>query len=170
VTRYRVLWGADKREEELEVRELGPGLYEVRVRGRVRRVDAFPSDPETLSLILEGKSHPAVFDGAAGGGKVKVGDSVFPIEVLDERRLRLRRPAAGFTLDGRQEIHSPLPGTVRKLLRRVGDEVRRGEALLVLEALQMENELKSPKAGRVVEVLVAEGEAVERGARLASVE
>ena len=170
MTRYLALLGGGSGEEPLEVREVGPGLYEVKVRGRALRVDAVLAEGDTLSVLLEGTSFVAEVEPAGSGVKVRVQDSVFPLEVLDERRLRLRRPAGSFSLEGRQEVVAPLPGRVRKVLRGAGDEVREGEGVAILVALEMENEMRSPKAGRVVEVLVAEGEAVEGGARLFSVE
>ena len=59
-----------------------------------------------------------------------------------------------------------MPGKVVKILVAVGDEVAQGQGLVVVEAMKMENELKSPKAGTVVEVLAKEGAAVESGAKL----
>jgi len=56
------------------------------------------------------------------------------------------------------------------VLAKVGDEVRAGQGLVVVEAMKMENELKSPKGGKLVELSAVEGQAVEGGAKLAVVE
>jgi biotin carboxyl carrier protein len=63
-----------------------------------------------------------------------------------------------------------MPGKVVKVLVKVGDEVKEGQGLVVVEAMKMENELKSPKAGKVVEVLAKEGATVENNAKLVVVE
>jgi len=170
VTRYVALLGRAKQEEALEVRPVAPGVYEVRVRGTWRRVDAFRHDSGTVSLLVDEQSHSVQLDEAGSEVKVNIGDSVFPVEILDERRLRMRRAPARLTPDGRQEVLSPLPGRVTRILKKPGDEVREGEGVVVVEALQMENEMRSPRAGTVVEVLVTEGQAVGRGERLAAVE
>jgi len=102
--------------------------------------------------------------------KVHVRGSTYALEIVDERRLRTRRAAGKFTLEGRQTLTAPVPGTVVKVLVKVGDEVAEGQALVVLEAMQMQSEERSPKDGRVVELHVVEGQALERGARLAAVE
>ena len=57
-----------------------------------------------------------------------------------------------------------------KLLVHPGDEVAEGQPVVVMEAMKMENELRSPRAGRIVEVHVAEGQTVERNAKLCAVE
>ncbi|HVP69526.1 MAG TPA: biotin/lipoyl-containing protein [Anaeromyxobacteraceae bacterium] len=170
MSRYLALLGRAKQEEALEVRAVAPGVYDVLVRGTWRRVDAFRHDSGTVSLLIDERSHSVQLDETGSEVKVNVGDSVFPVEVLDERRLRMRRAPARLAPDGRREILAPLPGRVAKVLRKVGDEVREGEGIVVVEALQMQNEMRSPKAGKVIEVLVAEGQTVDRGARLAAVE
>jgi biotin carboxyl carrier protein len=63
-----------------------------------------------------------------------------------------------------------MPGRVAKLLVTAGDEVKAGQPLVVLEAMKMENELRSPKDGKVAEVLVREGQAVEAQTKLCTVE
>jgi biotin carboxyl carrier protein len=90
--------------------------------------------------------------------------------VADERRLRLRAAQGGFSAEGRQLISAPMPGKVVKVLVKVGDEVKEGQGLVVIEAMKMENELKSPKAGKVVELPAKEGTAVEINAKLVVVE
>jgi biotin carboxyl carrier protein len=91
-------------------------------------------------------------------------------QVHDERTERLRAAAGPHSADGLQEIRSPMPGKVVKLLVKPGDEVTRGQGVVVVEAMKMENELKSPKAGKVVTVSTAEGAVVETGALLVKVE
>ena len=63
-----------------------------------------------------------------------------------------------------------MPGKIVKILVGEGDEVEQGQGLVVVEAMKMENEIKSPKAGVVKKVGVEEGETVESGALLVVVE
>jgi biotin carboxyl carrier protein len=178
VTTYVALLDGGKREERLEVQRLsgpsagsGQGLFEVRLRGRVHVVDAFGHDHGTLSLIVDTASYSAMLDWRSGTKvNVRLRHSTFPLEVLDERKLRLRRAAGRFAAEGRQAVASPMPGKVVKVLVREGDEVKAGQGLVVVEAMKMENELKSPKDGKVVEVLAVEGQAVEANAKLCTVE
>ena len=168
---YVALLDGGKREERVEIRQVAPGSYQVMLRGRTHVVDAFKHDYGTLSLIVDTASYTATLDRREGGHvRVRVADSEFPIEVLDERKLRLRRAAGRFTVEGRQPVAAPMPGRVVKVLVKLGDEVRRGQPLVVVEAMKMENELKAPKDGRVVELQASEGQAVEANARLCVVE
>ena len=169
---YVALLEGGKREETVQVTLVSPGLYDVEIRGRVRRVEAFHHDAGTLSLIEGTGSHSVYLE--AGGGdsavKVFVGDEVHGIDVLDERRLRMRRAAGTFPAGGKQVVTAPMPGKVVKVLVKAGDTVRAGQGIAVLEAMKMENELRSPKDGKLTELLVAEGQPVEGGARIAVVE
>jgi biotin carboxyl carrier protein len=63
-----------------------------------------------------------------------------------------------------------MPGKVVKILVAMGDEVKEGQGLMVVEAMKMENEMKSPKAGKIVELHVKEGQTVEGNAKLCAVE
>ena len=115
-------------------------------------------------------SHHVEFDEVGDEVLVQVGGQAARIDVADERRLRLRAGKAGFSVEGKQLIAAPMPGKVLKVLVKLGDEVKEGQGLVVVEAMKMENELKSPKAGKVVELPAREGTAVEINAKLVVVE
>jgi len=133
-------------------------------------VDAVHLAGHAMSLIIDGRSvRCEVEPGKDGRVAVLVGDEVHQLEILDERRMRLRRASGKFTLEGPQRIDSPMPGKVVRVLVKQGDQVQEGQGVVVVEAMKMENELKSPKAGVVSELHAQEGQAVEAGARLAVV-
>ena len=167
---YVALLDGGHREETLEVRQVGPGRYEVRHGGRLHQVDAFQHDFGTVSLLVDQESYSVQLDQRATSMRVQVRGEVHPLEILDERRLRMRRVASRFSVRGRQEIAARLPSRVVKVLARVGEAVQEGQGLVVIEALQMQNVLSSPKDGTLVELRVAEGQTVEGGAVLAAVE
>ena len=167
---FVALLDGGKRERAVEVTPLGPGEYEVRIGDRVHRVDAYRHDYGTLSLLIDGRSHSANLDERGDRVHVRLSESVFPMELLDEKRLRLRRAAGRFTVEGKQTVTSPMPGKVVKILVAVGDPVQEGQGLMVVEAMKMENEMKAPKAGKIVELHVREGQTVEGNAKLCAVE
>ncbi len=167
---YVALLDGGKREETVQVGQVEPGVYEVRIGEVVRRVDAYKHDGGTISLIVDTASYTVTLDQRGTLVNVRTRDQLFPIEILDERRLRMRRAAGKFTVEGKQTLTAPMPGKVVKVLVAVGDEVVEGQGLVVVEAMKMENEMKSPRDGKVVEIHVREGQAVENGAKLASVE
>ncbi len=167
---YVALLDGGKREQTVKVTPLGPGVFEVRIGETVHRVDAWRHDHGTLSLLVDGTSYSATLDERGPRVHVRLDGSVFPIEILDERRLRLRRAAGRFTVEGKQTVTAPMPGKVVKVLAGKGAQVREGQGLIVIEAMKMENELKSPKDGKVGEIFVREGQPVEGGAGLVVVE
>jgi biotin carboxyl carrier protein len=170
VSAYVALLDGGAREEPVEVRALRPGTYEVRLRGRIHVVDAFRHDYGTLSLIVDTSSYSAMLDWRGSKVNVRLRHAILPLELLDEKTLRMRRAAGKFTVQGKQTLTSPMPGKVVKVLCKVGDEVKAGQPVVVVEAMKMENELKSPKDGRVVELHVHEGQAVEGNAKLCAID
>jgi biotin carboxyl carrier protein len=134
---------------------------------RVLEVDAVHLAGLGVSLLSDGKSYDCdVEPGKEGRLAVLVNESVHELEMLDERRLRMRRASGKFSLEGPQRIDAPMPGKVVRVLVKQGDQVAEGQGLVVVEAMKMENELKSPKAGAVTELHAVEGQAVESGAKL----
>ena len=97
-----------------------------------------------------------------------VGSTRFTAEVRDPRSLRGRARAGDD--HGPRKITASMPGKVVRLLVREGDEVEAGAGVAVVEAMKMQNEIKSPKKGIVQKILVSEGAAVNAGDVLAIVE
>jgi biotin carboxyl carrier protein len=97
-----------------------------------------------------------------------VGSASFAADVRDPRSLRGRIRA----LDdhGPKKLSAPMPGKIVRVLVRPGDEVEAGAGVVVVEAMKMQNEIKSPKKGTIQKILVAEGAAVNAGDVLAIVE
>ena len=89
--------------------------------------------------------------------RVRIGGIVFSTIVIDRKH---RRPTTEHRTEGRQNLTAPMPGKVVRILLSAGDDVAAGQGVLVVEAMKMQNEIKSPKSGRVVEVRVSEGESV----------
>jgi len=116
-------------------------------------------DDNLYSIILDGKS--LTIGVLKNGNNIQVfmdGD-LFEIEAISERDQR----KSSQVLSGVQEIKSPMPSRVVKILKDVGDEVGADDGVVVVEAMKMESELKSPIDGQVTDILVNEGDAVEAG-------
>ena len=162
--RYHAVIGGE--EHVVEVAPVGD-RYRVVIGDQVLEVDAVHLAGSAVSLIAGTRSYRCDIEpGKDGRLNVLVNDVVHPLELLDERKLRLRQAGGKFNLEGPQRIDAPMPGKVTRVLVKVGDEVQEGQGLLVVEAMKMENELKSPKAGKVAELHAIEGAAVESGAKL----
>ena len=131
--------------------------------------DLAATEPGVLSLILDGRSYECRFNRTATETSIWVSGTRYAVEVRDPRSLRSRRTAAGHG-DGPIRLVAPMPGKVVRVLAAERTEVRAGQGVLVVEAMKMQNEIKSPKAGVVQKILAAEGAAVNAGDPLAIVE
>jgi acetyl/propionyl-CoA carboxylase alpha subunit len=151
-----------KRRVELPA---GAGALECVVDGRAMLVDVQMLQAGVMSLLVEGRQYRCVLDGDG----VLIGGRRFGFEVDDPRSLQGRR-GAGAGAEGPRPVKAAMPGRVVRVLVEAGQEVAEGEGVVVIEAMKMQNELKSPKGGRVVRVGVGVGEAVGSGDVLVVVE
>ncbi len=158
---------ADGRSIRVEVRGKD-GRYQVSLDGRTMEVDLHETGRDFLSLLIDGRSYEVGLEKRPSGYAVVLEDDVLQVDLVDTTRSvgeALRRAPAGPA-----RVAAPMPGKLVKILVEPGQEVAAGQGLVVVEAMKMENELRSPRAGRVRELPVREGQAVETGAILAVVE
>ncbi len=141
------------------------GAVECVVDGLPVAVDVRMLQAGVMSLLVEGRQYRCVLDGDG----VLIGGRRFGFEVDDPRSLQGRR-GGGAGAEGPRAVKAPMPGRVVRVLVDAGQDVVEGEAIVVIEAMKMQNELKSPKGGRVVRVAVVVGDAVGSGDVLAVVE
>ena len=179
---YEVELGGRRRR--VVVIRAGDG-FAVTVDGRTRRVDAARIDAHTLSLLLDNVS-PSDNSAAArsnanghrrgyevsvvpdpAGGQLTVHVGSAPILVrLNGLRHSGRRDAGGVTGSGPQRLVAPMPGKVVRVLVKPGDLVSPRQAVVVVEAMKMENELRASREGTVTEVHAHEGISVDAGTLL----
>jgi biotin carboxyl carrier protein len=100
---------------------------------------------------------------------VAIRGSEYDVSIIDPKRLRGTRSDHAHA-GGAVEIKTAMPGKVVRLLAGVGDEVNKGDGVVVVEAMKMQNEIKAPKAGLVREVRVAENDTVNAGQTLVVIE
>lgn len=130
--------------------------------------DAVEVEPGIWSILLDGQSFEVKLEPAEDGYYANVDGRRYRVQIRDPRRLP--RTRASLSTEGRRKVSSPMPGKVLRLLVGEGDPVEAGQGLLVVEAMKMQNEIRSPKAGRVVSLRAAPGAAVSGGETLAEVE
>lgn len=148
--------------------EQSDGRWTCRVDGRDVEVDAVLARPNVLSLRMGNKAYEVKCERVGSETLIWVGSQRFGVEVRDPRSLRSRVRAADE--QGPKKLTAPMPGKVVRVLVSHGTEVEAGTGVLVVEAMKMQNEVKSPKKGTIQKILVAEGAAVNAGDVLAIVE
>lgn len=139
-----------------------------RLDGREVEVDAVLARPDVLSLRLGNQAFEVKCERVAGEMHLWVGSRRFNTEVRDPRSLRGRSRSADDL--GPKKLTAPMPGKVVRVLVSEGAEVEAGAGVLVVEAMKMQNEIKSPKKGTIQKILASEGSAVNAGDVLAIVE
>ena len=147
------------------------GRFEILLDGVRHSVDAVTIEPGRWSLLMaDGRSHEVVIvtNGHHGASAVLVDGSVVPIGMRDPRRRRDAAAAHG-AADGPVRIVAPMPGKVVRVLAAPGDPVSARQSVIVVEAMKMENELRTPRPGVVGEVLVREGDLVDAGTLLLTI-
>jgi len=144
------------------------GRWSCRLNGREIEVDAVLARPNVLSLRIGNKAYEVKCERVAGDVHIWVGSRGFAPEVRDPRSLRSRSHAADE--HGPRKLTAPMPGKVVRILLAQGVEVEAGAGVVVVEAMKMQNEVKSPKKGTIQKILVSEGAAVSAGDVLAIVE
>ena len=133
-----------------------------------RDADVEIPEPGVYSVLLDGRSYDAFVEDTPTGLVVTIEGYRFEIEVRDPRRWS--RKTAGAGGGSLQSILSPMPGKVVRVLAAAGDEVVPGQGIVVVEAMKMQNELKSNRTGRVLTVPAREGATVAAGELLATIE
>jgi biotin carboxyl carrier protein len=150
----RVVADVGGRRYELEARSVGEGEYLLIQEGRVYecRVGAARGAQQSRGSLV-----------------VAVGAGEYDVTLTDTKHLRGTRAVSGED-GGRAQVVAPMPGKVVRVLVSKGEAVEAGAGLVVVEAMKMQNELKSPKSGTVAELRVEPGATVNAGEVLAVIE
>ena len=144
----------------------------VSVDGKVYMVDfESVSGQPVYSLIVDGRSHEAyIYQGEEDNWQVLLRGRLYPAIVEDEREKRLRAAAGGGVAEtGEFHLRAPMPGLVVAIPVTEGQAIKKGQVILILESMKMQNELKSPRDGVMGRIRVKVGESVEQKQTLLSV-
>ncbi len=157
-------------DEEFEIALNGQnGTGSVEVNGESLRIDCQPiaGNSSVHSLILDGKSYDVWAEPQNGTYLVAVDGQTFEVRVEDERsRLVKKLGGAEGAAEGIILLKAPMPGLVVRVEVQENDRVTKGQGLVVVEAMKMENEIKAPADGTVKSIKVAPGRAIEKNAVL----
>jgi biotin carboxyl carrier protein len=120
--------------------------------------------------LIDGKSYEALVQPCEEELEVLLHGQFFLFSVEDERQRRLRQTTGGsVTQRGEFNMKSPMPGLIISVIVREGQEVKKGDRLIVLESMKMQNELKAPRAGVIRSLRVKNGDNVEQNQVLLTV-
>ncbi len=151
---------------ELERAESG---WQCRLDGRTIAMDAILPRRDVLSILIDGKAYEVKRERTATDLHLWVGGARYAAELRDPRSLRGRKGGAWDDV-GPKKLIAPMPGKVVRVLLAENTAVEAGQGILVVEAMKMQNEIKSPKKGVVQKIVATQGTTVNAGDVLAVVE
>jgi biotin carboxyl carrier protein len=163
---YEVM--VDGKPHRLELEKAARG-WECRLDGQPVNIDAVITRHDVLSLLVDGCVYEIKREQTATDLHMWVGTTCFAVELRDPRSLHSRNLAAGDET-GPRKIFAPMPGRIVRLLVAENSDVEAGQGIVVVEAMKMQNEIKSPKKGIVKKISATPGAAVIPGDVLAIVE
>lgn len=154
----------DGREVEVDLRGEMPLIDGEAVDARLSTIPG----TEVRHLLLGTQSHALLARPGPRRGEWRIGvnGSTFAVEALDDRARTIRELSGGAEAEAARVVAAPMPGLVVRVNVEVGQEVAAGQGVVVVEAMKMENELKSPVDGVVARVEVSPGATVDKGAVL----
>ena len=159
--------GSSGKKTRIVEMERHGSLWSILLDGEPVDADAVEIAPHILSILLNGQSHEIRVSPAPDGKlNLQTGTHEFIAEVIDPRAWSGRRHG-NVEAEGRQQIVAPMPGKIVRVLVQAGDHVEAVQGLLVVEAMKMQNEIRSPKSGTVERILAKEGQPVNAGEVLA---
>src|ERR1700677_2353164 len=138
----------DNKRHQVELTR-GEKTWMCKVDGHEVEVDAELTARDVLSVLIGNKADEIKRERSLQGElHMVIGSARYAVDVQDPRSLRTRRAVAGSEA-GPQKIKAAMPGKIVRILVNEKDEVKSGQGIIVMEAMKMQNELKSPKDGRV---------------------
>jgi len=161
----------DGEKHEIEITRDGDKLF-ARVDDRNYELEASEPEPNIFLLKHEGRIFEVFVSPQKNAGEpfaARIGSTELDITLTDPKRLRGTGSGAD-AVDGKAEIKTAMPGKVVRILKAAGDTVEKGDGIIVVEAMKMQNEMKSPKDGIVKDLRVSEGDTVSAGDILVVIE
>ena len=136
------------------------GKYLVKLGDRQYQVDSQPISENCLSLLVDGRAYTVFIAEDQGKKYISLQGEQFCVEEA-KAETEARSLAESATLKGVPTISSPMPGKIVKILVGEGDKVKKGQGLVIVEAMKMENEIRSASAGVVKKINFKEGDLVD---------
>ena len=156
------------REQDLNVQIDGESVR-AEIDGRIYELELREPEPGCYLFFRDAEVHECRVNKVQDGFDVSLHERNYPVAIIDPKRLRSDQDADRHH-HGLAEITAPMPGKVVRVHIETGAAVEKGAGVIVVEAMKMQNEMKSPRAGVVISINVKPGDTVNAGDVLAVVE
>lgn len=156
-------------DREVEILSHDGDIFCVRIDDKEYTVDYAEMADKLFSFIINNVSYGVEISRNDNIYDIFRGPDFFRVEVLDEMKKYMKERVTK-QLQGRQVINTQMPGLILKVFVEPGQEVKKGDPLLILVAMKMENEIKAPKDGVVQDIFVKPEQVVASGDKLIIIE
>lgn len=168
----KLLAELNNEKHEVEIKHSGDSILTAVVDGRAYELEASEPEPNVYLLKHANRIYQIFVSPNENSDEplaVNANGNHYEIKIIDPKRLR-GSGAGGGNTSGASEIKTAMPGKVVRILVEAGAEVKQGEGVIIVEAMKMQNEMKSPKDGVIKEIRFAEGATVNAGDILVVIE
>ena len=145
-----------KKQIPVEVIEQN-GNFRLTIGEKTFTVNAIRPDPQFFSLLVEGESYEVALEKRDSNFEAHFHNGTISFELVEARKFKASELAKKSVPVGPLKIHAPMPGKIVKIAVTENTEIKEGDALLIMEAMKMQNELKAPRTGKVLQILISEG-------------
>lgn len=156
----------DDKEFKCDIEKSG-NSYAVSLNGKNIQVEIADIDKEALTLIINNRLYQIHI---GQENKIIVDREEYTFEVVDEKIARVLKAGADAAHKKETIITAPMPGLVIEVEIKEGDTVKKGQGLLIIEAMKMQNELKVPREGFIKKIFVQKGQTVNSNDKLIIIE
>jgi biotin carboxyl carrier protein len=158
------------KERKIEIQQRDVHTFHVVVDGIPHEIDARICSPDLISVLIDDHSYDVSFSNDKDHYELNFWNQYFNIQILDERKMRMRNIRSNLARSGPEIIKTSMPGKVVKILVEEGDVVESGTGIIIVEAMKMENEFQCLNPGTVSAIRVQPGQTVESDALLVEIE
>ncbi len=146
----------EDKEFKGEIKKVG-NAFSILVNGKELQAEVVNMDKERLTIIIENKPYQIFFDDE---NQLTINGESYSFEIMDEQMAGILKTSAETAHKKEITITAPMPGLVIEVEVKEGDSVKKGQGLVIVEAMKMQNEMKSPRDGVVKKIMVEKGKAV----------
>lgn len=156
----------DDKEFKCDIEKSG-NSYVVSLNGKNIQVEVADIDKETLTLIINYRPYQIHI---GKDNKITVDRDEYTFEVVDEKIAQVLNTGAETAHKKEAIISAPMPGLVIEVEVKEGDNVKKGQGLVIIEAMKMQNEFKAPREGLIKKIFVQKGQTVNSKDKLIIIE
>ncbi len=132
-------------------------LFYIMIDGKEVKAEIADIDKDVLTILVENKLYQINLDGE---NQLTVNGESYSFEIMDEQVAKILKSAHDAGVKKEITVTAPMPGLVIEVEVKEGDSVKKGQGLLIIEAMKMQNEIKSPRDGIVKKFMVQKGKPV----------